>query len=220
MISAKAHGEGTLTQAGVKTGIKIQLLGSSAQELGELKQVQDEYQRRERIMRERAARPQTKVRLKIVTTLQNYQFLNPIQQLRSTSSMSSSSLQFRFHSIEPLPHLPNPSFARTLLQKLADDPAIKHIMQTHHFSVGVLTELAPHEQPDLLGLNMNAGQVIKLRLRTNDYEGFRMYKEVRRVLCHELVHNAWGDHDDNVRHYSPLILRIYTSPPRAHSSRS
>jgi hypothetical protein len=72
-------------------------------------------------------------------------------------------------------------------------------MQTHRFAVGLLTELAPHEHPGLLGLNENAGQAIKLRLRTDDYDGFRLYAEVRRVLCHELTHNVWGDHDNNVR---------------------
>ena len=87
----------------------------------------------------------------------------------------------------------------TLGSRLANDPAIQHVMHTHRFSVGVLTELAPHEQPHLLGLNVNAGQAIKLRLRTDRYDGFRTYKEVRRVLCHELTHNVWGDHDDNVR---------------------
>lgn len=71
-------------------------------------------------------------------------------------------------------------------------------MRKHQFAVGILTELAPHEHPNLLGLNVSAGQAIKLRLRTNDYEGFRTYKEVRRVLCHELTHNVWGDHDNNV----------------------
>jgi hypothetical protein len=72
-------------------------------------------------------------------------------------------------------------------------------MQKHEFSVEVLTELAPHEHPELLGLNVNAGQAIKLRLRTDRYDGFRLYAEVRRVLCHELTHNVWGDHDNNVR---------------------
>lgn len=71
-------------------------------------------------------------------------------------------------------------------------------MQKHEFSVGILTELAPHEHPELLGLNVNAGEKIKLRLRTDRYDGFRTYKEVRRVLCHELTHNVWGDHDNNV----------------------
>ena len=85
-------------------------------------------------------------------------------------------------------------------------------MQKHHFAVGTLTELAPHEQPHLLGLNENAGQTIKLRLRTNDYEGFRLYKEVRRVLCHELTHNVWGDHDNNVGcTHQPFLLNSFPS---------
>lgn len=71
-------------------------------------------------------------------------------------------------------------------------------MNSHRFSVGLLTELAPHEHPGLLGLNVNGGQAIKLRIRTDGYDGFRSYKEIRRVLCHELAHNVWGDHDNNV----------------------
>lgn len=85
-----------------------------------------------------------------------------------------------------------------MLSKLAADPAILHIMQKHQFAVGVLTELAPHEQPHLLGLNVNAGQAIKLRIRTDVYDGFRLYRDIRKVLCHELAHNVWGEHDNNV----------------------
>ena len=84
-----------------------------------------------------------------------------------------------------------------LLDRLANDPAIQHIIQEQKFVVGRLTELAPHEHPNLLGLNKNAGEVILLRLRTDAY-GFRLYADIRRVLCHELTHNVWGDHDDNV----------------------
>ena len=98
----------------------------------------------------------------------------------------------------PLPHLPSPENAHSLLSKLANDPAILHVMQKHEFTVGVLTELAPHEQPHLLGLNVNRGQAIKLRLRTDTYDGFRVYSDIRRVLCHELAHNVWGEHDNNV----------------------
>lgn len=85
-----------------------------------------------------------------------------------------------------------------MLTRLSNDPAIRHIMQIHKFSVGLLTELAPHEHPELLGLNVNAGQEIKLRIRTNAYDGFRLYRDIRMVLCHELAHNVWGDHDNNV----------------------
>lgn len=59
----KANGSSTdtITQAGFKSGMKVQLLGSTAQELGELHHVESEYQRRERIMRERASKTQPKV---------------------------------------------------------------------------------------------------------------------------------------------------------------
>lgn len=80
-------------------------------------------------------------------------------------------------------------------------------MQTHQFSVGLLTELAPHEHPELLGLNENRGEKIKLRLRTDKYDGFRLYSDVRRVLCHELTHNVWGDHDENVSFFWKSVLR-------------
>lgn len=129
-----------------------------------------------------------------------------MQKVRSTGpsgSMintlgSTPSLTYTFHKLIPLPHLPNPPAALEILQKLSDDLAIKHVMAQHKFSVGILTELAPHEHPQLLGLNVNAGETIKLRIRTNAYDGFRSYNEIRRVLCHELAHNVWGDHDENV----------------------
>ncbi len=144
-------------------------------------------------------------------------------QLRSTgsglNSASSPSVQYRFHDIQPLSHLPNPASALSLLQKLASDPATNHVMQKHQFSVGLLTELAPHEHPGLLGLNENGGMAIKLRLRTDRYDGFRLYSEVRRVLCHELTHNVWRDHDENVRVFLIInCLATYYDP--MHSSRS
>ena len=119
-------------------------------------------------------------------------------QVRSTGSLTVASTTYVFHKIESLNHLPQPETALERLRKLSNDPAIRHIMQKHKFSVGVLTELAPHEQPHLLGLNVGAGQSIKLRIRTDAYDGFRPYLEVRRVLCHELTHNVWGEHDNNV----------------------
>ena len=80
-------------------------------------------------------------------------------------------------------------------------------MQKHRFSVGLLTELAPHENPELLGLNKNAGMEILLRVRTNAYDGFRPYNDVRRVLCHELAHNVFNGHDENVSLLNLIIWR-------------
>ncbi|ESK87578.1 zinc metalloproteinase [Moniliophthora roreri MCA 2997] len=177
----------TLSEAGIKDGTKIQLIGTTPKQLDGLKAEESEQQRKERIMRERAARAPTK--------------------LRSTGRANTSALSYRFHEIVPLPHLPNPEAARTMLNRLSDDPAIQHIMQKHQFSVGILTELAPHEHPELLGLNVNAGQQIKLRIRTNAYDGFRAYREIRKVLCHELTHNVWGDHDNNFKELNSKLNR-------------
>jgi hypothetical protein len=72
-------------------------------------------------------------------------------------------------------------------------------MLIHQFSVGLLTELAPHEHDSgLRGRNTNSGEVIKLRLRTDSYDSFRSYSDIRRELCHELAHNVWFDHSNNV----------------------
>lgn len=128
-------------------------------------------------------------------------------QLRSTGTASTSDHQYRFHELIPLPHLPNPDSALTVLRRLANDKAIRHVMQTHKFSVAVLTELDPRERADLLGLNTNRGEDIKLRLRTDSYDGFRPYSQVRRTLCHELAHNAFGPHDNDVS----LTLRLFTT---------
>jgi len=155
------------------------LLGTTIQELDALKSTEKEAHRRNEILAKRVASGPSKI--------------------RSTGSSSSSSSQYRFHRIEPLKHLPNPEEAVGILTKLANDPAILHVMQSHKFSVGLLTELAPDEHPNLLGLNENAGQSVRLRIRTDRYDGFRLYSEIRRVALHELTHNVWGDHDDNFK---------------------
>ena len=125
-------------------------------------------------------------------------------QVRNTGPAKPAT-NYKFHRIQSLQHLPKPQHALDLLDRLANDPAIQHIMQEHKFAVGTLTELAPHEHPNLLGLNKNAGEVILLRLRTDAYDGFRLYADIRRVLCHELTHNVWGDHDDNVGFTFPAL---------------
>lgn len=55
------NSEQTIVDAGLKDGVKVQMLGSTGEELGELKRTEDELQRKERIMKERAGKPQTKV---------------------------------------------------------------------------------------------------------------------------------------------------------------
>lgn len=109
--------------------------------------------------------------------------------------------QYTFHTLRPLPYLPNPERSLRFLERLRDDPGIKAAMRTHKFSVPLLTEMDPamhttHESRTL-GLNRNKGEVIELRLRTDAYDGYRDYKTIRKTLCHELAHNVWGPHDRN-----------------------
>jgi WLM domain len=108
---------------------------------------------------------------------------------------------YTFHTIRPLPYLPNPEKSQRYLERLAADPGIKASMRKHKFSVGLLTEMNPAEhtthESKTLGLNRNAGEVIELRLRTDRYDGYRDYKVIRKTLCHELSHNVWGEHDSN-----------------------
>jgi hypothetical protein len=109
--------------------------------------------------------------------------------------------QYTFHTLRPLPYLPNPARSLRFLERLRDDAGIKAAMLSHKFSVPLLTEMDPamHTTQDsrTLGLNRNKGEVIELRLRTDAYDGYRDYKTIRNTLCHELAHNVWGPHDRN-----------------------
>ncbi|EPY52006.1 ubiquitin/metalloprotease fusion protein [Schizosaccharomyces cryophilus OY26] len=85
------------------------------------------------------------------------------------------------------------------LERLRDDAGIQRIMNSHQWTVSLLTEMDPaeHTQHDskTLGLNHNHGAHIELRLRTDQYDGFRDYKTVKSTLIHELSHNVHGEHD-------------------------
>jgi len=108
--------------------------------------------------------------------------------------------RYRFHDIQPLPQLPDPGKSKRFLERLANDVGIKASMRKHGFSVGLLGELDPYEKFEgsfILGLNTGHGSKIELRLRTDTYDGYRDYKTIRNVLCHELAHNVWGPHDQN-----------------------
>ena len=54
-------GDVTISQVGIKSGVKIQLIGSTMKELDSMRAVENENQQRERIMRERATKAPVKV---------------------------------------------------------------------------------------------------------------------------------------------------------------
>ncbi|KAJ9618448.1 hypothetical protein H2203_009045 [Taxawa tesnikishii (nom. ined.)] len=114
---------------------------------------------------------------------------------------ASEEATYTFATIKPLPYLPDPAKSLRFLERLAADPGIKASMRKHKFSVGMLTEMNPAEhtthESRTLGLNRNRGEVIELRLWTDDFQGYRDYRVIRKTLCHELAHNVWGEHDRN-----------------------
>lgn len=97
--------------------------------------------------------------------------------------------KYTFGPIQVLPEFQEQDKARAVLERLKNDRGIIGIMKLHKWQVGALIELSP-AQKTILGYNRNKGELIALRLRTDDLEGFRHYDAVRKVLLHELAHNV------------------------------
>ncbi|KAK2979021.1 hypothetical protein RJ640_013655 [Escallonia rubra] len=109
---------------------------------------------------------------------------------------------FRTLQIPGMVLTPPASEALKLMHMLAADPGIVAIMNKHHWRVGIMTEMAPEgyvgvSPKCLLGFNMNHGEEISLRLRTDDLKGFRKYDSIKKTLLHELAHMVHSEHDAN-----------------------
>ncbi|KAJ2992180.1 hypothetical protein HDV02_003247 [Globomyces sp. JEL0801] len=98
--------------------------------------------------------------------------------------------------VEPLEEFNDKEAARNLLQKIRDDYGIKTIMREREWRVSLLKELHPNEKT-ILGYNQNKGQIIALRLRTDDLSGFRSYESIIKVMLHELAHMIFSEHDEH-----------------------
>ncbi|EIN14418.1 WLM-domain-containing protein [Punctularia strigosozonata HHB-11173 SS5] len=80
------------------------------------------------------------------------------------------------------------------LKRLAS--LVKPIMRKHGWKLPVLSEFFP-DNPSLLGLNVNAGQKILVRLRpASAPDTFYDEDDLVHTLLHELTHNVHGPHDD------------------------
>lgn len=92
-------------------------------------------------------------------------------------------------------HRPRATEALKSLQKIAS--LVKPIMRTRNWKVGTLCEFYPPET-NLLGLNINRGQKICLRLRyPGDERQFLPVEQVVDTMLHELSHNVHGPHDEH-----------------------
>ncbi|CAF9937570.1 hypothetical protein IMSHALPRED_000462 [Imshaugia aleurites] len=111
---------------------------------------------------------------------------------------------------------PREAEALQTLRKVAS--LVKPIMRQRGWKVGVLTEFYPSER-NLLGLNINKGQKICLRLRyPGDERQFLPVEEVTDTMLHELCHIVFGPHDQSFHNlwnqlrdeHEQLIRKGYT----------
>ncbi|KAK3814354.1 MAG: WLM domain-containing protein [Benniella sp.] len=131
-----------------------------------------------------------------INTRKNYRPPPTAKRSQPVRTLDDDDNKYVFGDIQVLPQFNQQDKARAILERLRMDKGIVGIMKLHQWRVGSLIELSPAEK-SILGYNRNKGQLIALRLRTDDLEGFRHYDAIRKVLLHELAHNVWGDHDDN-----------------------
>ncbi|KAF2969036.1 hypothetical protein GQX73_g4532 [Xylaria multiplex] len=97
------------------------------------------------------------------------------------------------HSYSHLADFPRAADALHTLKKVAS--LVKPLMRARGWKVGQLTEFYPNQQ-NLLGLNVDRGQRICLRLRyPGDRNQFLPIGQVADTMLHELAHNVHGPHD-------------------------
>lgn len=129
----------------------------------------------------------------------------------ATAQTSVHEATFGFDRIEALPGHADSARARAILLRLATDSGILSVMREKRWRVGLLTELRPEgrvgETPCLLGLNVNRGAEIRLRIRTDDWQGFRTIAQMLQVLAHELAHCVYGAHDNDFKELMRWIER-------------
>ncbi|KAK1036237.1 hypothetical protein LTS16_013942 [Friedmanniomyces endolithicus] len=115
-----------------------------------------------------------------------------VQRSYASELRESESL---FNSYEHLQGLQRGDAALKMLRQIAS--LVKPIMRKRGWTVQILAEFLPPEQ-NLLGLNVNKGYKICLRLRYhNNPDLFLPTEQVVDTMLHELSHNVWGAHDSN-----------------------
>ncbi|KAF4291057.1 hypothetical protein KXV55_000634 [Aspergillus fumigatus] len=113
-------------------------------------------------------------------------------------------------------HRPREAEALLMLRKIAS--LVKPIMRQRAWRVGTLCEFYP-QQRNLLGLNINAGQKICLRLRyPSDERQFLPLEQVVDTMLHELCHIVHGPHNQQFHalwnqlrdEHEELVMKGYT----------
>lgn len=110
-------------------------------------------------------------------------------------------------SYEHLKGHPRSDEALSLLQKVAS--LVKPIMRSHGWRLPVLAEFFP-DSPNLVGLNINMGQKILLRLRPAwAPDTFYDQEDIIHTMLHELTHNVHGPHDQTFYNFLSRLEEEY-----------
>ena len=108
-----------------------------------------------------------------------------IQRINAQRPQPSSQIIF----IKPLPG-PDQKYAQDFLERIA---AICHpIMKANHLSIMTLEEHEPN--PEFIGRNFNAGEIIQLVLKAPYTGHWLSFKSVQIVMMHELAHCLQMNH--------------------------
>ncbi|KAI4227266.1 MAG: hypothetical protein L6R36_002535 [Xanthoria steineri] len=108
-----------------------------------------------------------------------------IQRLNAHQSHPNDRIIF----IKPLPG-PTASFAEDFLSRIA--AICKPIMAAAHLSVMTLEEYEPN--PEFVGRNFNAGEIIQLVLKAPQTGHWLSFRSVQMVMMHELAHCLQMNH--------------------------
>jgi hypothetical protein len=109
-------------------GLKLTLIGATAAEVEQL---------------EAAAQAAAKGRGRVIDDLRLLSASSSDGPGRRRPTGGLRRRQYGFQGIEVLPGLPDQDRARALLEELAEDPGVLHVMATFKWSVGALCELYP-----------------------------------------------------------------------------
>ncbi|KAH8918632.1 WLM-domain-containing protein [Atractiella rhizophila] len=111
-------------------------------------------------------------------------------------------------SIRALKNRPRADEALELLKKIAS--LVKPIMKKHGWTLPELVEFFP-ENPGLLGLNVNHGQKICIRLRPahSPNSFYDLETDLIGTMLHELTHNVHGPHDQKFYAYLDKLQDEY-----------
>lgn len=126
---------------------------------------------------------------------------------RVSGSPEKSPPTERIEKIGSLKRFADQKLANDLLHQIAK--LVAPVLHEYNLKVGTLCEMFPKNR-NLLGLNINRGQKILLRLRqySNEKQFYPLYDLVG-TMFHELTHNIYGSHDNNFYKFLDKLIKRF-----------